>query len=271
MPKLKTDPVTPETLTEYLDKKSDFAFELRVLNQVARCHYDTAHAGTYTDPVTGKARQFDIQATRGEGRICARFAIECKNLAEFMPLLVSTVPRSEEEAYYQLLRNKNGGTGEDPVYSSQPMRGSRATYPDGESVGKSLDRVGVDKSGEVVGENTEVYDRWSQAIASAQDLVNKTIAESDLRGETYFLILPVLVVPDGTLWEAQFDRIGRRVREPQAVDRLSYFVDAKQEVPYKFPFTFRFSHLEIVTVTGLITLLSEPFRRGISRWFPIRE
>jgi hypothetical protein len=64
MAKLKPDPITLTDLEEYLVEYSDFSFEMSVLQALEQAHFSCDHSGSYTDPVSGKIRQFDIRAWR---------------------------------------------------------------------------------------------------------------------------------------------------------------------------------------------------------------
>jgi hypothetical protein len=62
------------------------------------------HGGVYEDPVTEKARQFDIRGLLELGQINrVRLAVECKNIRENFPLVVLTVPRSVDESYHEFI------------------------------------------------------------------------------------------------------------------------------------------------------------------------
>lgn len=51
-----------------------------------------------------KLREFDIRALYWNGPYRVRLAIECKNLREHAPLLVSAVLRDRSEAYHEFLQ-----------------------------------------------------------------------------------------------------------------------------------------------------------------------
>ena len=70
------------------------------------------------------------------------------------------------------------------------------------------------------------------------------------------LSFPIVVVPDGRLWVAQFDADGMRMAEPVMTDRCSYFVG--RSYSHRSVFTadaVTLSHLEFVTLTGLSSLV----------------
>jgi hypothetical protein len=146
MAKLKTDSVTPVDLATFAANDSDFAFELRVLQQLRHIGFQCEHSGTYEDPVTGKFRQFDIRANKSLGRVHLALAVECKNIRPYHPLLLSAVPRTAAESFHDRIEFI---TGPDYTKSSRCIRlsGRDSAYRVGESVGKKTDQVGRESTG----------------------------------------------------------------------------------------------------------------------------
>ena len=116
------------------------------------------HGGVYEDPVTEKARQFDIRGLLEIGKINrVRLAVECKNIRANFPLAVLTVPRSTEESYHEFISShapiqqeftvpgvgvhKMVGIGEDKGDRIR-QRGAASIYPVSGPVGKSCCQVG---------------------------------------------------------------------------------------------------------------------------------
>jgi hypothetical protein len=99
MAKLKPGAVTQADLIEYLDSYAVFSFEVGVLKALTELEFSCDHAGSYTDRATRKDREFDIRATKEFGKCFLRLAVECKNLRENFPLLVSCLPRREEDPF----------------------------------------------------------------------------------------------------------------------------------------------------------------------------
>ena len=82
------------------------------------------------------------------------------------------------------------------------------------------------KTGAVfISSDAESYDKWGQALSSAHDLVQQAVDGASNRGVNQFfvLILPVLVVPDQSLWAVDYNEAGQR-SPPQQVDRATLFV-----------------------------------------------
>lgn len=268
MAKLRTDPIASSDMVEYLDSQSDFAFELRILEWLTSNGYKCEHSGSYDDPVTGRPRQFDIRAFRLHGITTLRLAIECKNIGENYPLLISCMPRRGEEAFHEvafsnapsaeLIRERAGWSDAKPnqlfVDTIRPS-GNQGIYGVGEPVGKSCSQVGRTPNGELSCDDREVFEKWSQAIASAGDLARLAYGDGRLmrRGYALSLVLPIVVVPNGRLWVVHFDEAGARVSPPAATDRCSFFVDRPCPVQDFRPYTI--SHLEFVTQDGLAKLL----------------
>lgn len=215
MPKLKTDAVGVADLNEYLSTAaSDFSFEMQVLKKLRDLGLTCEHGGLYEDPVTKKPREFDIRAFHRTGACYIRLAIECKNLSDHFPLLVSSVPRVQAEAFHDFLVLAEPRTTGDPRAQRLRALGSDL-YPARGLVVKSTAQVGrVDsKEAPISASDSEVYEKWGQALASAHDLVLAAArdASEDHSGQPSFAaVVPVLVVPNDRLWEVSFDENGKQ-------------------------------------------------------------
>ena len=84
--------ITASDLLGYLNGYSDFSFELQTLSALRALGLECEHAGLYEAPV----------AVARAARYCVRLAIECKNVHESFPLLVSCVPRHADEAFHDV-------------------------------------------------------------------------------------------------------------------------------------------------------------------------
>jgi hypothetical protein len=93
--------------------------------------------------------------------------------------VVSRIPRPPEDTFHHLIfaHTREPDTGE--VYApidlnrarTLPMEGKYSLYGVGDPVGKSTAQVGRNERGEFVGGDNDVFEKWSQAFASADDLV----------------------------------------------------------------------------------------------------
>lgn len=267
MSKLREDPIDVQDIREYCESESDFSFELETLALLNRLGVSCEHGGVYEDPVTQKARQFDIRGLLQLDQINRlRLAIECKNLRQNFPLVAFTVPRRSEESYHEFIstcepRSDNLYVPGIPTRNGESIRQkTRASiYGISEPVGKSCCQVGRCLNGALRGSDSDAYDKWWQAIQSAHDLVD--VAEDDWelsrQRMSNTLILPILVVPDNRLWAVHHKADGEIEQEPTRENRVSLYVD-------KFiPSSNRLSgigtwisHIEIVTHEGLVDLIS---------------
>lgn len=102
MAKLQEIQIGAADMLEYLSGYSDFSFELQTLRLARGRGLDCEHGGLYEDPITKKMREFDIRAIAREGVYSVRLAIECKNIRENFPLLVSCVPRHGSESFHDV-------------------------------------------------------------------------------------------------------------------------------------------------------------------------
>lgn len=286
MPKLRSTPISAADLEKYLSTDDDFAFELRCLHSLSERPIKLEHGGTYTDPVSGKTRQFDIRAMVEADPLRVSFAIECKNLSASYPLLVSRVPRSTVESFHHLLipeeREEESG---DQLYrvtvpritwsKSVTINSPASLYEADQYVGKSVTRVGIaatqasSQTPEFVADDSEVFDRWSQAVASAYDLISE--ADSYFHDEDAvpcaYWIVPILVVPQGTLWVADYDNKGSLLRRPALADEVEIYLDHSAWQKGQM-FSYTISHLHFVTPQGLLRLIdrvlvNDHFKRKI--------
>lgn len=73
------------------------------LDRTKRRGFAASHGGTYDDPVTKKARLYDVRALRQQDRFRVDLAIECKSLKRYYPLLLSRIPRTADESFHDLI------------------------------------------------------------------------------------------------------------------------------------------------------------------------
>ena len=276
---LQNAPIGSIELTEFLDASSDFGFELRCLEKLLLLGFHCQHGGSYVDRVTHKARQFDIRAQKENGSLRIRCAVESKNLTESFPLLVMCVPRSRDESFHELLlsyhpdmvkpRDRYGIDVLRKNCMASRMDHPASGYTFGGPVGKSSAQVGKGQDNLIVANDTEVFEKWSQALASAHDLADEATKDGERHNSVFMtLILPILVVPNGTLWKVDYSANGTRDGTPVKVDRCSFFVGRAYAAGNTMRGTkLTISHLEFVTLTGLELLTKNILIQGNS-WFP---
>lgn len=270
MAKLSDRPIGPEDLREYLEGQDDFALELFAYRTAKECGLAASHGGSYQDPVTRKMRQYDVRAAIERGNRRIDLALECKGLSNAYPLLVSRVPRPEEDSYHEVIHAHVPRTagpvmpGVDTVDVPR-AEGDHSIYRPGMPVGKSTTQVGRNERGDLKTGDVEVYDKWSQALASASDLIARAGWAHDERGLDSFwtVVLPVLVVSDGTLWVADYTADGQLESDPCAVPEATVFVGYADRVGMGPWYTM--SHLHVLTRDHL-----EPFLTSLvnveGRW-----
>ena len=259
-----TDIITKEHLEEFIATQDDFALELYVYDLARRAGFNPTHAGSYVDPSTGKARQFDVQASRACGdNFHIHFAVECKALRPSFPLLVSQIPRIRAESFLHIMSSR--GSGEDglSIYpQTRILTDGASLYPLSEFVGKALSQVGFNGEGKLHSKDSEVFEKWGQAIASSNQLIKRaaSLNKSMQKPLQKSAVLPVLVVPDGTLWVVNYSGLGDHT-EPAQAQEAKYFIGSTQTIDEGQSVTLILSHLHIVTKNGLEKLLLR-FREG---------
>ncbi len=269
MAKLKEIPIAEADIEEYLNQCSDFAFELRVQQKVIGEGFRCDHGGTYDDPVTKKPRQFDLRAFRSVASCDAYLALECKNLQPNFPLLISCAPRLPEESFHEVMVVMEPDFGPFHRPRADPIRltGVDSVYASASPVGKASDRVGRNEREEFLSGDSELYERWAQAISSAHELIERVhVTQIDRNEMRFAFVQPILVVPDGCLWTVMYDALGTRVGPPSKSERCSFFIGKTYSQNLGLHWmNYTVSHMEFVTISGLPGLLREMFSSGPAR------
>lgn len=275
MKKDVSPPVLSSTdIQEYLDKNSDYSFEIKCLRALSDLGLECVHGGTYIDPITEKPREFDIRAHFASGEKCLRLAVECKNINESFPLVVHRSPRSKKEATNDIIKSfnrmKKHPNPSDPssmvtysgTYFTMPAGKADLIYLESEPVGKSCEQIrrNSNKGGELTSGDSGIYEKWAQALSSSSGLISA--AQQDWhkfkvdRIDT--LVLPVLVVPDRTLWVVDYDSYGEILSTPAQVNSCSYYVNRHYRATSPDGGRgYTISHLHFVTFSGLREFIDE--------------
>src|SRR5436309_4490445 len=83
-------PIDPADIRKAISGADDFGHEMRVRNLLeVTPAINFEHGGTYKDEVTGKPRQFDFRCSLRKGDALLSLAVECKNLSNESPLVMS--------------------------------------------------------------------------------------------------------------------------------------------------------------------------------------
>lgn len=264
------------------ENNEDFGHEMRVGAMLAAAGASNIrHGQTYVDPVTGKVRQFDYRFDiRGRETNKALFcAAECKNVQTNNPVIVCGYRRIETEAFHEVIasrfgRYKVGNRMFFQTDSSTTARTSVATaFGRGLFVGKSIIRGG----GSARQNEGEVFDKWTQALSSANDVVKDAMSAAKPTGGGVFLsvVLPIVVFPDKTLWTASFDQDGKLDDDPKQTDCCHFFVGQRytreaEAVGIYHPYLI--SHISFFTIAGLNIFLRSfaPDSLKWEEWIPRR-
>lgn len=242
-------PITEADLKEFVKAEADFAFEMRVLKALRDLGFECEHGGTYRDPITDKIRQFDIRAHRNTGMHHLALAVECKNLRAARPLLLHTVARRDIEAYHELIVD---APTDDETAKVTRFTAYDSAYRPGDFVGKATDQVSRSKDGAFLSSDHEVFDKITQAVNSARDLISSAFTPGGRR-RTH-AIIPVLVLPDATLWQVEYADDGSVSDGPKPMPTATLFLKHSWTVETTRLHGYRsysISHLEIVGVSAL--------------------
>lgn len=271
--------ISPEAIKDLAVESDDFGHEMRVgsvLNSMPRIG-TVQHGGTYSDPATGLARQFDYRLRIETGNRAVVCAVECKNLGN-KPLVVCGAPRTREEAFHELIAVLPPGQYNSTFVDGWSSRAKRyfagdSPYPVGSFVGKSSFRVGIRFRGQknqelAIEPDGDVYERWAQALSSCHDLCQIAGNGAALKKKfaCYYLALPVLAVPNDSLWVLEYDSSGTPKANPRQTDHCEYFVSRSISVMAGNKFhnhNLIVSHLHIATIAGLTRLCKELGTGGV--------
>jgi hypothetical protein len=247
------EPVDADNISEYLASADDFAFEREIYTVAKGLGFQPQHSALYTDPVTQKMREFDIRAWAGIGIRKIALSVECKRLTADFPLLVSCVPRDAQEAGHQYLyadRTVGAGGSHTRVQTMTP-RVPHYEYRAGQGVGKSMRQVRRDRKDQMVA-GDEVFDKWTQALASIGEMIEEgaNILSTAPTHTRMIAFLPVLVVPDRTLWIADYSSRGDLQRAPFQHTDVTYYLGRKYWLKRE-QVNFSISHLHITTRTAI--------------------
>jgi hypothetical protein len=162
--------ITPQVVREVVSREDNFGHEMRVGNILAQYPaIELLHGGTYVDTVSKKPRQFDFRWVSKESNCLLALAIECKNINPETPIAVCGTKRSETESFHMFIESRaiqERITG--PSSRILKVIGTDSLYRPTYFVGKSVLPVKPNIKRDV---DSDIYDRWAQALSSAVDLV----------------------------------------------------------------------------------------------------
>ena len=229
----------------FIEEKSSFGFEMQVLKKLRGLDFDAQHSGTYQDPSTGLYRQYDIRAQMRVQNMFVFLSVECKRISDSHPLIVSCTKRQESEAFHQVFSGFRG--------NGRPTAriNKSGLYSERELVGRSLEQGTTEKKPK------GPDDIWPKFNQATQASISQTVGVCQIvpiGSDREAIIIPCLVVPDGLLWCCTFDDDGDPIGSPSQVDRLPLFLGLAsnyQPTPHHPVYQYAFSHLELMTISGI--------------------
>jgi len=285
MAKLRTDPIKLEDVENFLTENGDdFRFEIEAWNATTEaCNIacnshqyrrpEVDFGGFYQDPVTKRSRQYDLRI-QFEKKVDSftqmmKLAVECKNLRNFNPLLISRLPMRKEEKYGDRLRVEL--VGENKVRID--VESDAKMYWQEEWTGKSICQIGrKEHDGQFVENDEQSYDKWSQAIMSSYDLIQNVNTQVNTdRPEIRCFTIPILVIPNGMLWVVDYDNDGRQQGNPRQEKKALYSIQKEYQFACSYGGGYvkklRLSHLHVYTLEGYSNFLAWALTQSWSDYF----
>jgi hypothetical protein len=112
-------------------------------------------------------------------------------------LLISAVGRADNEAFHERIVFVP-----ERLFTALSVEQSRKMYRAGGMVGKQSDLLRRDKQGQLTSNDEEAFGKFNQAINSCVDLIHES-AEAGVP-PALRVVLPILVVPNGALWQVDY-------------------------------------------------------------------
>jgi len=239
--------ITFTDVQKYLAKNSDFAFEMKCRKTLGKFGDAVSYSGSYVDPVTEKQRQYDFQVRIELPEFVVVACIEAKNVKPEKPIIVHRTARLERESFYDVVACEGGGNGT-TYYGPTIKRVQAGTdlLRKGDFVGRSFDQY------EGQSKDDQLYDKFSQPTNCLGSIVRSDRLLFKKRQKMIALV-PILVVPNETLWTIDYDDHGTAQGDPKQSPMTAYFLGSTWDCTERLKFTV--GHLFMVTEAGLIDLI----------------
>jgi hypothetical protein len=134
-----------------------------------------------------------------------------------------------------------------------------------------MTQISKNAKGEFKTSDTETYDKWSQALASSEPLINEIAhPQTTLSDPAFHFFMPILLLSDETLWVVDYQVDGTRA-PPRLEGEAIHFVNREIEISHsRYKGIYHQTHLHIHTRVGferLIQQLGAPDSRLMEKIF----
>ena len=127
-------------------------------------------------------------------------------------------------------------------------------------VAKQTDQIGRREDGSFVSDDRATFDKVSQEVNSCRDLIKALARKKDQ--PRVKAVIPLLVVPDNSLWQVDYSSDGVVEGDPHEVTHASLFSDSEWSAEGPLlgnAISHRLSHLEFATFGALREVISSYF------------
>jgi hypothetical protein len=194
-----------------------------------------------------------------------RLSAECKNITPDSPVVVCGRARVKKEAYHDVVVAHGSRT------STTSRVRAGLDYAEDGFVGKSVLRPESISDAKLKprSSDAEIYGKWSQAVASAHDLLREAIASQSW---LFTVVLPVVIVPEDALWTASYDFDGNLKSDPAPSTGCSFYIGHQYEMHDATRSTqaVTLSHIHCFTLPGFTAFLAKLGPKVIDwdHWIP---
>jgi hypothetical protein len=148
-------------------------------------------------------------------------------------------------------------------------------YVSMEQVGKDIVQLSVDKTNGGFVEARKVHEKISLSISSAFDLVADSINDfqDSSAGSALSVVLPIIVVPNNSIWVVDYDASGNITKEPFLLDSCELFLKKSVFAGNLPGVDYTYSHVHILTyeaLGGFLIEINNPESGFWDKLFPIK-
>lgn len=276
---MNLDTAIESGLNALVDDVTDFGFELTVLKRLRDAGFQCSPARQAWDYDNATLKREALAADGGEGEYHIHLEVGCANIQPQDAVLLSTLPRTPEQSSHYLLRAEVNRSLQQMYPDNRPSATLEAApispsglYPADTPVAQSYDHVkGLSDPGahDDTAVLCEAIDRAVQGVLHFIKAIE--IRKEELGMPTTRIIVPMVVLPDNTLWLVDYTIDGGPLTRPRTVSRASMLMRSIGMGPHDGWYPLNVSHIEFRTISGLANIRDEFFPVAFRDWHELMK